>query len=361
MPWTPGGQWDLLTFAGVYGGGKKTSPAPTPPLVLTDPVSGRSFVQQVDRFGTPIGRSVQDDLNDEISARQAKEKADSDAAAAKKVQDDADTLAKFNTSKTTAYNNALTDIQRQFTQQGVDPSQYLNTDILPVVNARLSSIKDLDPNPSAAFSPDLGSTIINSITSGKRTSAGNQLNSVFTPTYSQTAIPDSLTGQFSDTLLNEQFDPLNAQLTNAQKRGTLTDAGYNAALGALAQKRTAGASTINDLGSGILSRERSALDDYISGARTSANNLSLSSKFDPNQFFTGATNLVNTDVSGFGGALRNAIGGTKFADIADLINAGGAVQGAQNPTAANPKALPGATAVPEDPNLKRGLGNTGAF
>jgi hypothetical protein len=184
---------------------------------------------------------------------------------------------------------------------------------------------------------------------------------LFSPTYSQTALPDSLTGNYTDTLLNEQFDPLSAQLLNANKRGTLTDVGYNAALSKLAENRSTGASTIGDLGSGIISRERSGLDDYISGARKDASGLSLSSTFDPNVYSSGAKNLVDTDISGFGGALRNAVGGTKFADLGSLINAGGAVQGATNPNAANPNKLTAGATPDDNPNTKRGLGSTGAF
>jgi hypothetical protein len=221
-------------------------------------------------------------------------------------------------------------------------------------------VKDLDPNPSAAFSPDLGTTIINSITGSKRTNAGQSLDKLFSPTYSTTAVPDSLTGQYTDTLLNEQFDPLNTQLGYAQKRGTLTPTGYDAALKTLAQKRSAGADTINNLGSGIIAKDRGAIDDYIGKARTDANALSLSSDFDPNVYAGGAKNLADTDISNFGGALRGAVGGTQFATLGDLINAGGAVQGANNPSAANPV---GGAAPLDDPDAqkKRGLGSSGAF
>jgi hypothetical protein len=81
---------------------------------------------------------------------------------------------------------------------------------------------------------------------------------------------------------------------------------------------------------------------------------------------------VDTYTSSFGGALRDAVGDTKFADISDLINAGGAVQGSQNPNAINPTGKPttadggGALSpayVSDDELAKRGrgLGNTGAF
>ena len=352
---TDGGQIDRLHRA-VHGGGKGGGGGgytPPPPVVMTDPVTGKSYT----------GDTASADLNAEIDQRKQQEKADSDAAVAKKAADDAAALGKFNTAKGNAYNDALSSITRQFQQQGVDPSQYMASDITPRLTAAQNTIRDLDPNPAAAYAPDLGSSIINDITSGKRTTANNQLNNLFSPTYSQSAVPDSLTGQYQDTLLNEQFNPLSDQLLNAQKRGTLTDAGYQAALASLGQKRSTAASTIGNLGSGIISTDRSGIDNYISGARKDASGLSLSSSFDPNVYASGAKGLADTDISNFGGALRNAIGGTQFADLGSLINAGGAVQGATNPNAANPKAGVGGVTPPaeDEANTKRGLGSTGAF
>ena len=119
--------------------------------------------------------------------------------------------------------------------------------------------------------------------------------------------------------------------------------------------------TVNTLGQGILSTDRKSLEDYISGGRTDISNLNLTSNFDPSTYAGTAAQKAQGYLGDFGGALRNAVGQTKFADLSELINAGGAVQGAQNPTANNP--LPGAGAVPppDDANTKRGLGSTGAF
>src|SRR4029079_6587947 len=110
----------------------------------------------------------------------------------------------------------------------------------------------------------LGDSLVADALSGKRTQTANTFNSIFKPNYSNEALPDSLTGQYTNTILEEQFTPLMAQLTNGQKRGTLTPTGYNDALDTLNQKRSAGASTIQNLGQGILASDRKALDDYIS-------------------------------------------------------------------------------------------------
>jgi hypothetical protein len=384
---TDGGQPDLFSRA-AYGGGKGGGGGggqqyvPPQPHVYTDPVNGMTFTDDPGAGGTgqPIsygggyygmvpdtgGKTGSQKLNEEIAQRQAGEKTTSDTAAATATQAAADKETAFQGSRQTAYDDAVTAIGNQFRQQGLDPGKYWESDILPAVQRQFHSVQDLDPNPSAAFPTNLGDTILNNLTSGQRTQATNQLNQTFSPTYSQTALPDSLTGQYVGGLVNEQFDPLMAGLTNAQKRGTLTGAGYQGALDALNQKKAAATSTVQNLGQGILATDRKSLDDYISGARSDVNNLTLGSTFDPSTYGSTAASKAAGFTSDFGGALRNAVGQTKFADLSELINAGGAVQGAQNPNAANPLGGTAGTSpayvAPDTLDAqKRGLGNTGAF
>ena len=378
---TSGGQPDLWCVVarggGKGGGGGGAAPQVLPPIVLTDPVNGKTFVQQPGgtlnaNTGQIDYTSAQDQLNAEIAERQAAEKAKSDELAGQKTTDTAAQRTKFEGARQAAYDSALQNTIRQFQLQGADPNAYMESDILPALKRQFSSVQDLDPNPSAAFPTNLGDTIINSVTGGKRTQASNALNSIFTPTYSQNMLPDSITGNYTSDIVNQQFNPLMEQLTNAQKRGTLGGAGYQAALDALNTKKAAATNQVNTLGQGILSTDRKSLDDYISGARTSANSLSLGSTFDPSTYAGTATGKVQDFQKQFGGALQNAVGGTKFADITELINAGGAVQGAQNPNAANPTGKPttatGGGALSDmyvDPDVEstkgRGLGNTGSF
>ena len=162
--------------------------------------------------------------------------------------------------------------------------------------------------------------------------------------------------------MSSQFDPLSAQLINAQKRGTLTDTGYNAALAALNQKRAAATSQVIRLGQTILGTDRSGINDIITGAKNTAAGLNLGQTFDPSSYDTQAKTLAGTDLSNFGGALTNAVGGTQYATLSDLLNAGGSVQGANNPSAINPTGTLAATSpFAPDPNVlanqKRGLGN----
>jgi hypothetical protein len=151
----------------------------------------------------------------------------------------------------------------KFELAGANPFQYVDSDIQPELLREFNSIADLDPNPSAAFTPETGDTLISNILSGKRTKASGALDKLFTPTYAETALPDNLTDQYRDTILNEQFDPLEAQLTNARKRGMLDDVGYGGAESKLNQKRSAASANIGTLGSTILGADRSGINDYI--------------------------------------------------------------------------------------------------
>jgi hypothetical protein len=331
-------------------------------MVFTD--SGNNFGG--DGSVTSLGPSGAQQLNAEITQRQAGEKAASDAKAVAATNAAGQQQAAFEGNVKNSYNDALTAIQRQFQQQGLDSSQYMTSDIEPALEKAVHSVPALSPNPSSAFSPTMGTDILNNLTSGARTAASSKLNSQFDPNYANSLIPDSTLDPAVSSIVSSQFDPLSSQLVNAQKRGTLTGAGYDAALAALNQKRTAATSQVSNLGRSILGTDRSGINDLITGAKNTAAGLSLGQTFDPSSYDTQAKTLAGSDLSNFGGALTNAVGGTQYASLSDLLNAGGAVQGANNPSAINPTGTLGATSpFAQDPNVlanqKRGLGNQGAF
>jgi hypothetical protein len=79
---------------------------------------------------------------------------------------------------------------------------------------------------------------------------------------------------------------------------------------------------------GILTTDHKSLDGfYISGGRTDISNPEPHCNFDQARM-QALLQKAQGCLGDFGGALRNAVGQTKFADLSELINAGGAVQGA---------------------------------
>jgi hypothetical protein len=360
------------------GGGKGGDSGPPVQPQFTDPVNGKTFSNGT-AFG-PDGQITQtsgsDQLNAEIAARQADEKATSDAATAKTAADAAKAESDFQTRAGTAKTQAQQSIEDYFRTNGVDPSQYA-PQIANTVNTASGNIADLDPTPQGKYAPTLGSDLFNQLTAGKQSTNLAAYNKVFDPSYSITSLPGTLIDPSVNSVVNQQFDPLSGQLLNAQKRGTLNDQGYAAALAALNQAKTGAQATVGKLATGVLNSDRSGVNDYISTGRNAAGSAPLNTSFSTDPYVAGATDLVGRDTSSFGGDVQNAVGATKFSDLATLLNAGGSVQGANDPTAGNPNGAvgpggavigggggdlsPSAIAQQALANDKRGLGTTGAF
>ena len=358
MMFTPGGQLDLLTFAGVRGGGGKGSgfaAAPIAPTTYNDPVTGKVYTTP-EALNTAVDARTPAPAPVKTPAQIAQEEADAKTAAhntwVSTVRDPTNARER----------NNLIDA---FKRAGIaDPVAAGYGDEIDAAMANTSgrAVGD-DANYASLFDPNLGDTIVNTALGTGRTAATNALDAVFTPNYADTNLSNTIMDPYVNPLLDEQFNPLSTQLTNAQKRGTLTDTGYTAANDLLGTRRTTGEATVRDLGRSILSNDRTGLNDYISSARTTAGalNLPATSTFSADPYKAHAEGMINDYTGSFGGDLRNAVGNTKFTDLTELLNAGGAVQGATNAPATG--AAGGGTlggSIIED-DKKRGLGSTGAF
>lgn len=336
-----------------FGGGGSAPPVqPT----YSDPISGRTF-------------SNPDDLNSSITQRETTDKQTADAAKAtsdaKAASDEQSYLARA----ASARSGAETNVRQYFKDQGLDPDKYWASNIAPALDRAGQSVQDLDPNPSSAYAPTMGASLVNDLTSGKRNQFTDQLSSLFPSTYASTAIPYTADEPAIAQIISSQFDPLGQQLTNAQKRNTLNDTGYQAAVDAMNTAKTGARSTLSSLGTGIINTDRSGLNDYITGAKNDAANISLKNadSFDPNSYVGEAQTRTKNYIDNLPGDLTNAVGSTKFSDLTSLLNAGGSVQGAYDPTATNPGGGGGGTPSPSYiadqvlANTKRGLGSAGAF
>lgn len=356
---------------GKGGGGGGTTQWPEP-IILTDPVTGKSFVQQQGIMGIGQGGpSAQDQLNSSIDQRLAQEQAAKAAEQARIDQQRAEAAAEeasqrtnFQTRLGGARDLARTNINNYFNQQGVDPNLY-GSDITAAIDTATATVPDLDPAPASAFA-NLGEQILSGITSGGRTRASDQVANYFPTNYAEDRLTYGAMDPVVSEILGEQFNPLNTSLTYARDRGTLSGSGYSAALDALEQKRKAAESTIRGLGQSIVDTDRNTINDIISGARTTASGLSPSqlSTFDPASFRRQADERIAREQGSFGGELRSAVGSTKFADLTELLNVGGSAQGARQPSITNPVGIGGGGITDElrrRSNTPRGLGNAGAF
>jgi hypothetical protein len=351
------------------GGGGKGGGGSTVAPTYTDPVNGRSFT---DSYGGPSGSSQ---LNAEIAQRQAGEKTTSDAATAQATADAAKKESDFQTRAGAAKTQASSNLNDYFKSQGVDPTKYA-PQIANAVNTASNNVTDLSPNPQGSYAPSLGSDLYNTLTSGQQSQNLASYNKTFDPSYSLTQLPGTSINPAVNKIVSSQYDPLSVQLGNAQKRGTLNDQGYQAALQAMKTSQTGATATVNKLAQGVLNSDRSGVNDYIGTGRTAAGSAPLNSTFSTDPYVAGAADMINRDKANFGGDVQNAVGATKFSDLTTLLNAGGSAQGATDPTVANPKGAVGPNgvaiggagdlspsfiaqqALAKDP---RGLGTQGAF
>jgi hypothetical protein len=316
--------------------------------------------------GTPM-TSGAEQLNQEIAARQATEKQASDATAAQTAATATANETAFQAKAAAAKNQATQNINEYFKQQGVDPTGYasqiadaINTASGHVVDPYASDINATTNtaagsstapvgtvDPGSVYAPTMGSDLFNQIQQGKQSQNLQQFNSKFTPSFSQTALSDNLIDPAVSSVISSQFDPLSQGLTNAQKRGTLNDTGYQAALKAMTDAQTGARSSVSKLAQGVLASDRGDIDSYLGTGRTAAGSAPLGTSFDIAPYTTGADTRVSRDISNFGGDVSNAVGATKYSDLTSLLNAGGSVQGANDPTAANPlgAAGPGGAAI----------------
>lgn len=380
--WSEAGQIAHLAFGGVRkSGGGDPGIFQSRPLTVTDPVSGKQFTQETNPHlisaGIRAPGITSDNAQTDLSnfQAQAKAAADTKAAADKAAADTAAATAEstFQTNKTNATNAARTGAVNFIQQQGLDPARF-SSQLDDALTRTAGGIKDLDPNPTGAFDPNLGQSIINNFTTAGRTRATASVNDLFSPTYSADRLQTSAIDPLVNDILNEQFNPVNTSLSFARDRGQLSPSGFAAAQDLLNSKRTAAESTVRGLGSAALTKDRTDIDSLITGAKNTAGGLTASQfdTFNPATFRSQADDLVNRDLSSLGGDIRNSVGQSKFVDLSELLAAGGSAQG--------PSQVPAGPGVPlgafggdaSDPTAaladkakrdaaQRGLGSQGAF
>lgn len=337
------------------GGGK--GPAPVAPT-YTDPVNGQTFT---DATGGA------DALNAEIQQRVNKATMDTDNAAGVKKMADQDAETAFQTRFGDAKKNATSNINDYFSNQGVDPTGYA-AQIAQSVNSSGLNVADLDTAPGSKFAPSMGSDLFNQIQGGKQSQALSSYNKEFDPSYSLTHLPSSMNAGAIATAVNSQFDPLMQQLTNAQKRGTLTGTGYQGALNQFNTDKTKATATVTGLADNVVKGDQGDLNTYLDTGRTLAGHVPLGTDFSNDPYRAGAADIISKDTGKLSGDVQNAVGATKFSDLTTLLNAGGAAQGSADPTAGNPNGLPGGGSLSPEAlasqvlaKQPRGLGTQGQF
>ncbi len=241
--------------------------------------------------------------------------------------------------RTSSRQGAGGTVRNYFSQMGIDPEKYGGS-IDSQLNNIMSGISPEDENPGAAFT-NAGQTIYDTLQTGERAKYGNQLNQIFAPEWEMRRVGMTLDDPYLAGVEGEQYAEADKIIKNMLDRGVLTSGGYTSAQGDLEKQRAGVKSRLNEIGTGLLTKEQQDLRDISNRAKQSASTLQLGSSFDPYSYQGEADADFNDFISTLGDQIRAQVPGQLF-NTAGLAAIGGAGQGLGN-TAFNPGAAGGNT------------------
>lgn len=267
-------------------------------------------------------------------SRQAAAKEERERVAAEQAQKKADLGA----LRGTVRSGAGGDVRNYFSSMGIDPDRYGGS-IDSQLNSILSGISPEDENPGAAFQ-GAGQTIYDTLQTGERTKYGNQLNEIFAPEWEMRRVGMTLDDPYLAGVEGEQYSEADKIIKNMLDRGVLTSGGYASAQGDLEKQRAGVRSRLNEIGTGLLTKEQQDLRDISNRAKQSASTMQLGSSFDPYAYQGEADQDFNDFISTLGDQIRSQVPGQLF-NTAGLAAIGSAGQGLGN-TGFSPGAATGA-------------------
>jgi hypothetical protein len=228
------------------------------------------------------------------------------------------------------------------------------------------NVPDLDQNPNSYFTPQTFAAAVNQAQDTARTKYSNQVDQTFTPGFEKTLLPTTSIDPIVSSILGQQRATAQQAIDYNKARGLLNDTGYAAANQALDQQSSAGQSTLTDLATSVLGKERQGLTDIRGDAGTAASSYDYGNAApDVAGYYGQAQTQAGTDLSGLEGSIRGALGSTNLFDAPTAIAKGGTMQGPIDLTTASSgggPAGPTMTASILGSNQKnRGLGSTGVF
>lgn len=164
-----------------------------------------------------------------------------------------------------------------------------------------------------------------------------------------------------DNLLDTQYNAALEQIDRAQKRGLLSDTGYQSALNNLNNQYSGSYSTVNNINQGIIDDFKNELTETAQGYMTDLSNYNLGkyNTMNTQNWSDNLQNVYDNQQNNYQSEFDNATQGMNLFDTSNIINNARVEQGVNN---AQTDELESAI----DDNFrqkgrKAGLGNTGVF
>lgn len=205
------------------------------------------------------------------------------------------------------------------------------------------------------YSDQFGKNALDAEELRRRNDYTTQLNAKGYRNQLEGAFGDTADDSIIESIINPQYQQAQDLLTNQQKRGTLTNTGFNYGMKALGEQRNAANTRLQGIGAQQRSTLSGGVNDYLDSIYGKASGYKLGEQFDPNSFDTEFGNRLTSAQGGLEGGIRGAAPSNLF-DTGTVLSNAGTAQGQSSrggllDTLANRRSR----------TQSRGLGTTGAF
>lgn len=226
-------------------------------------------------------------------------------------------------------NRGTREIDRAFTDLGLNPDDFAQVINQELVNTK-QQVPDLDTNPGIYFT-GIGDRAIESATDKTRTNALNTIDNFAGFNFADKKITDTVDDPFIAAILGEKKTDAEKYAENLFDRGIVTEAGLGSALQEISDSQYQAKQQLEEIGLSLLTQGRSDLETIANDARTEASNLRLGQDFDPFSFSTEIDTSANKFFETLGDALKSNTPDDLF-DTNKIFQQAGRGQGAQNTT-----------------------------
>lgn len=190
----------------------------------------------------------------------------------------------------------------------------------------------------------------------QQTKLDNQFRSMTTPGWERGKFADTADDSILDAILNEQYQGAFDTIDTARERGQLSQGGFDNTLRGLNEKRTAGRSTLEDMGLGVLGGYRNELTDIGKTWGDQVTGYKLGQNLDLGGFTSAVDERTNALTGRMKGDIYKAVGDTNLFNTDTLMATGGKAAGVSNNPLRNAFLNPNGELEPE-----RTTGTAGVF
>ncbi len=298
-----------------------------------------------------MGKGAPEDHSAEVARIEAQTAADAraQAAQAEKVKQ-----AQFDKKINSAFGTGISDAERFFSSQGLDPRQYKGLITQKANNIR-GGVPNLDANPNSYFS-NLGQQIYDEEQTGERNRDLRGIDEYADSGFETRRIGDDVDDDYINEILGTQKGTADEYIQNLLDRGVVTAGGAAGARKNLEGQSAGAKSKLSELTRGVIDSGRSGAVDIAGKARTRASNQKLGDNFDPASVNTDLSKYFGDWFAGLGDKIRG-IAPTDLFSTSGLANVAGASQGAGN-LKFDPNALAGIDEEDDDVDNPLGTGTS---